>query len=182
MQLKLWKIDLPEKKKYDKVESASKSETYHKQSLNELSENFNTSLQTGLNSVVATQLYHKNGPNKIRQSRENMFLKILGYFLSGFGSLFLGAAVLCIIAWKPLGDLDGLTPDPVNLSLGVMLVVVIFIQAAFNAFQDWSSTRVMNSIKNMMPSNADVIRSGKEVIILVLISNFYFILFTRSKK
>lgn len=170
MQLKLWKVDISAQEKSQKQKpngekfSCSSGETFHKQTLHELAENFNTCAKNGLNSVVATQLFHKNGPNKIRQRGENLFLKILSYFFAGFGSLFFVAAILCILAWRPLGALDGNTPDPINLSLGVMLVVVIFIQAGFNAFQDWSSTRVMKSIKNMMPSNADVIRSGKEVI------------------
>jgi sodium/potassium-transporting ATPase subunit alpha len=39
---------------------------------------------------------------------------------------------------------------------------VILLQAAFSAFQDWSSGKVMKSIKNMMPSAATVIRDGTE--------------------
>ena len=37
------------------------------------------------------------------------------------------------------------------------------LQAAFSAFQDWSSTKVMKSIKNMMPSSTTVIRNGVEM-------------------
>lgn len=40
-----------------------------------------------------------------------------------------------------------------------MLLVVFFIQAAFNMFQDWSTSRVMSSIKHMLPDECQVIRS-----------------------
>jgi sodium/potassium-transporting ATPase subunit alpha len=43
-----------------------------------------------------------------------------------------------------------------------MLILVVLLQAAFSAFQDWSSSKVMKSIKNMMPSTAIVIRNGVE--------------------
>jgi sodium/potassium-transporting ATPase subunit alpha len=56
----------------------------------------------------------------------------------------------------------GQPPDITNLGLGILLIVVIFLQAIFSAFQDWSSNKVMSSIKNMMPSQATVIREGNE--------------------
>lgn len=41
-----------------------------------------------------------------------------------------------------------------------MLLAVFFIQAAFNMFQDWSTSRVMSSIKDMLPENCEVIRDN----------------------
>lgn len=66
---------------------------------------------------------------------------------------------MCILAWKPIGEPNS---DPVNLGLGILLIIVVFLQATFSAFQDWSSGRVMKSIKNMMPNFALVIRDGAE--------------------
>ena len=54
-------------------------------------------------------------------------------------------------------------PDPTNLGLGILLFIVIMLQAAFEAFQDWSSSKVMNSIKGMMAADATVIRNGVEM-------------------
>lgn len=136
---------------------------YHKLSLIELEQEFETSTKNGLDARLASQLLLKYGPNKIKNRKENKLLKILVYIFSGFGSLFLFAAVVCILAWEPIGSINNEKPDPSNLALGILLVIVIVVQAGFNAFQDWSSQKVMKSIKNMMPSNAYVIRSGKEV-------------------
>ena len=111
------------------------AETFHKQPLADLLQQFGTSLENGIDSTKAQQILQKNGPNRIKQKKDNQLLKIAGYFLSGFGTIFLIAAILCMLAWKPLGALGGQKPDPVNLALGILLIVVIFIQAAFNAFQ-----------------------------------------------
>jgi len=44
------------------------------------------------------------------------------------------AGIVCVICYKPLGNPD---PDPSNLALGVLLFLVITIQAIFNAWQDY---------------------------------------------
>ena len=44
------------------------------------------------------------------------------------------AGIICIICYKPLGEPD---PQIPNLALGVLLFLVITIQAFFNAWQDW---------------------------------------------
>lgn len=147
------------------AEAADVNLTYHKMTLDEISREFGTSVTVGIDETKASQLLIKNGPNKIKQKSENKILKMLSYFFAGFGTLFMLAAIVCILAWRPIGSLDGETPDITNLALGILLILVIIIQAGFNAFQDWSSQKVMNSIKNMMPSNAYVIRNGKETAI-----------------
>jgi sodium/potassium-transporting ATPase subunit alpha len=53
----------------------------------------------------------------------------------------------------------------VNLALAVILMFVIFLQAIFNAWQDWSTNKVMNSINNMLPSHTLVLRGGKQTTI-----------------
>jgi sodium/potassium-transporting ATPase subunit alpha len=57
---------------------------------------------------------------------------------------------------KPLGD----PPQAANLALAVVLLIVILIQALFNAWQDFSTSRVMASIKGMLPSDVLVLRDG----------------------
>lgn len=74
-------------------------------------------------------------------------------------SLFI-ASILVFISWKPLGEPD---PAPANLGLAVVLAIVWAIQAGFNAWQDWSSTRTMKSITGMLPENCLVLRDGHQM-------------------
>jgi len=158
LSLEFIKDNIWKKQQKQDVKKAETGLKYHKYSLDEVEKSFETSLSNGLNKSHAKDLLVKNGKNKITQNRQNPVLKIIGYFFSGFCILIWIAAIICILAWKPIGD----PSDPTNLGLGVLLIVVIVLQAAFTAFQDWSSGRVMKSIKNMMPSTATVIREGKE--------------------
>jgi sodium/potassium-transporting ATPase subunit alpha len=73
--------------------------------------------------------------------------KIIGYFFGGFGSILVVAGILVFVSWKPLGD----PPAVANLALAAVLIAVWLIQAAFNAWQDWSTSRVMASIGTMLP-------------------------------
>lgn len=88
----------------------------------------------------------------------------MGYFFGGFGSILLIAGILVFIAWKPLGN----PPAEANLALACVLIAVFVIQAAFNAWQDWSSARVMASIGTMLPDQCIVVRDGSRASISVL--------------
>ncbi len=74
--------------------------------------------------------------------------------------MLLVASILVFIAWKPLGEPN---PAPANLALAIVLLAVFFIQAVFNMWQDWSSSRVMASIKDMLPDSCLAIRDGNRV-------------------
>lgn len=84
--------------------------------------------------------------------------KTLVYCFGGFGSLLLAGGILCLIAWKPLGN----PPAPANAALGVVLILVFIIQALFNAWQDYSSSKVMASITTMLPDFCVVTRNGSQ--------------------
>ena len=51
-------------------------------------------------------------------------------------------------------------PEASNLALAVVLLVVVFLQAGFNAWQDFSTSRVMASIQDMLPADVVVLRDG----------------------
>lgn len=68
------------------------------------------------------------------------------------------AAIIMILSYKPLGEPN---PSLISLALGIVLIIVVVIQAVFAAYQDWSTSRVMKSIKNLLPSETLVIRDGQ---------------------
>lgn len=104
--------------------------------------------------------YGKNCPSPPESHR---FKQIFGYFFKGFGGILLIGAILVFISWKPLGEPN---PAVANLALAIVLLAVFIIQAAFNAWQDWSSSRVMNSITNMLPDNCLLLRDGKQTTVV----------------
>ena len=100
--------------------------------------------------------YGKNLPSA---PPSHLYKDIFGYFFGGFGSILLVGSILVFVSWKPLGQ----PPQQSNLALAIVLLVVFFIQAGFNAWQDWSSSRVMASITTMLPDHCLVLRGGIQV-------------------
>ena len=131
----------------------------HKVSAEELARALNTSLSSGLGQLQAAQLLAVHGKNQIEHKAPNPILKLISYLFTGFCSLLWLAAIICILAWKPIGEPNS---DPINLALAVLLILVVVLQAGFAAFQDFSSNRVMRSIRSLMPSEATVIRDATE--------------------
>ncbi|KAK0431959.1 hypothetical protein EV421DRAFT_2011723 [Armillaria borealis] len=99
----------------------------------------------------------QNGKNVITPPPKNLPRRIFFYIFGGFGSLLFVASIICFLSWRPLGDPD---PATANLALAVVLLIVIVIQAVFNAWQDFTTSRTMNSIAAMLPLDVLVIRDG----------------------
>lgn len=127
--------------------------------MDELLRRLSVSAQQGLSEEQVKRRVGEYGRNKVSPPPSDLFGRIMGYFLGGFGSILLVAGILVFIAWKPLGD----PPAEANLALASVLIAVWAIQAAFNAWQDWSSSRVMASIGTMLPDQCTVIRDGATV-------------------
>ena len=132
---------------------------WHTITHNDIYTRLSTSPQQGLSVEQAKRRLAEYGRNTPSPPPNHHFKTIFGYFFKGFGSILLVGSILVFVAWKPLGD----PPAIANLALAIVLLAVFFIQAAFNAWQDWSSSRVMASIKNMLPDNCLVLRDGSQV-------------------
>ena len=105
------------------------------------------------------KLIEKHGRNIPSPPPSRLLQEIFGYLFGGFGSILLTGSVLVFICWKPLGQ----PPTQANLALAIVLLAVFVIQALFNAWQDWSSSRVMNSITTMLPDGCIILRDGNQV-------------------
>ncbi|KAK7995179.1 hypothetical protein PG990_013952 [Apiospora arundinis] len=133
---------------------------WHKTSLVDIQKRLEVDSTTGLDPGCAAARLKKHGPNKLSPPPNPWVWKILGYFFKGFGSILLVGGILVFVSWKPLGEP---APAVANLALGIVLIAVFIIQAGFNAWQDWSSSRVMESITAMLPEASHVIRNGNEM-------------------
>ncbi|RMD39512.1 hypothetical protein DV735_g5616, partial [Chaetothyriales sp. CBS 134920] len=114
--------------------------------------------EAGLTSAEAKGRVAKYGRNVLSPPPSQLPQKIFGYFFGGFGAILLVGSILVFISWKPLGD----PPAVANLALAIVLLAVFFIQAAFNAWQDFSSSRVMASITGMLPEDCVILRDGAQ--------------------
>ncbi|KAJ5088869.1 hypothetical protein N7456_012485 [Penicillium angulare] len=143
----------------DKLAEEWQTTDWHTVSTVEAQKRLNVDVGVGLSASTASELLRKNGKNKISPLPNPWFWKIFGYFFKGFGSILLVGGILVFISWKPLGE----PPAVANLALGIVLIAVFLIQAAFNGWQDWSSSRVMASITAMLPESCQLLRDGSRV-------------------
>ena len=125
----------------------------------ELYTRLSSSPTQGLSAEQVKRRLTQYGKNVPSSPPTHYFKTLFGYFFKGFGSILLVGAILVFVAWKPLGD----PPADANLALSIVLFAVFFIQAAFNGWQDWSSSRVMASITTMLPDSCLVLRDGAQV-------------------
>ncbi|KAL4862167.1 hypothetical protein BDV12DRAFT_49407 [Aspergillus spectabilis] len=128
---------------------------HHLLTVDELQHRFSSSPE-GLQSAQIARRISEYGKNQLSPPPSRWFQTIMGYVFGGFGSILLGGGVLVFIAWKPLGD----PPAEANLALAIVLIAVWVISAAFNGWQDWSSSQVMASITTMLPDQCIAIRNG----------------------
>ena len=129
---------------------------WHNISVEELQKRWQVDMSHGLSREQAQRRLQLYGKNLLSPIPHRWFWQIFGYFFKGFGAVLLVGAILVFVSWKPLGE----PPTIANLALAIVLVAVFFIQAFFNAWQDWSSSRVMASITAMLPENCLVLRNG----------------------
>lgn len=79
------------------------------------------------------------------------------YIFGGFCSVLWVGVIVFFLCWQPLSN----PPSAQNLALAVLILVVIFLQASFSAFQDWSTKKTMQSILDLLPSETLVLRDGE---------------------
>ena len=135
---------------------------WHTISSNELYTRLSSSPSQGLSADQVKRRLIEHGKNQPSPPPTHYLQQIFGYFFKGFGSILLVGSILVWVSWKPLGE----PPSVANLALAIVLLAVFFIQAAFNAWQDWSSSRVMASITTMLPDNCLMLRDGHQTTVL----------------
>jgi sodium/potassium-transporting ATPase subunit alpha len=112
----------------------------------------------GLSASEAASRLSRDGPNTFPGRRENYLKKLFFYVFGGFCSVLWIGVIIFFICWRPLGNPD---PAPYNLGLAILVLIVIFLQASFSAFQDWSTARTMKSILNLLPAETVAMREGE---------------------
>ncbi|KAH9965074.1 sodium-potassium ATPase [Russula compacta] len=130
---------------------------WHHVSIDEALRRLAVAPRNGLDTAQAQRRAAQYGANQISPPPSRLLRKVIGWVFGGFGSLLLSGSIICFIAWKPVGNPNA---QPSYLALAIMLLVVVLLQAVFNAWQDFSTSRVMASIQGMLPADVVVLRDG----------------------
>ncbi|KAH6972856.1 hypothetical protein BKA56DRAFT_492213 [Ilyonectria sp. MPI-CAGE-AT-0026] len=129
---------------------------YHELQVEQLCQQLNVSSGEGLSENAAAVRLERDGNNSLPHPKTNYIKKTLKYIFGGFCSVLWVGAIIFFLCWQPLSS----PPSAQNLALAVLILIVIFLQAGFSAFQDWSTAKTMNAILDLLPSFALVKRDG----------------------
>ena len=133
---------------------------WHTISVSEVEMRLSTSPTQGLSKEQVELRAKEFGKNMPSKPPGDLISRVFGYMFGGFGSILLIGGILVTITYEPLGKPN---PQQANLALAIVLYAVFIIQALFNAWQDWSSSRTMDSISGMLPDACSVLRDGIRV-------------------
>ncbi|KAL4483686.1 hypothetical protein ABPG73_002428 [Tetrahymena malaccensis] len=144
------KLNKDEKQKQDLADKVD-----HKISLDELRLKYQTDYHNGLTEQQAQELLKTHGENRLTVKQGTpLWVKLLKEMTNGFSLMLWVSAILCFIA-------QGLEPNPSNIYLAVVLIIVILITTAITFQQNAKSEALMNSFKNFIPAKTIVIRGGE---------------------
>jgi magnesium-transporting ATPase (P-type) len=117
----------------------------------------NPKASIGLSSKKAAELLAANGRNELKPPKQHSeFVKFLLQFTDPLNVLLLVAGVLsgCVAYAVDQSDI-------VNLYVGVVLWIVVFLSSTYAYIQEGKASNVMASFKNMLPAQAKVVRDGR---------------------
>uniref|UniRef100_A0A8D3DLJ1 Sodium/potassium-transporting ATPase subunit alpha n=1 Tax=Scophthalmus maximus TaxID=52904 RepID=A0A8D3DLJ1_SCOMX len=158
-----------EKKKKKKIKKKEKLEGMKKEmdivsndSYNELEMRYNTSVTKGMTSTFAQQILERDGPNELKPPKGTPeYVKFARQLAGGLQCLMWVAAVICFIAFGIELSRGNLTCFD-DLYLAITLIAVVVVTGCFGYYQEFKSTNIIASFKNLVPQQAVVIRDGKK--------------------
>ncbi|XP_074171832.1 potassium-transporting ATPase alpha chain 1 isoform X2 [Rhinolophus sinicus] len=152
-------------KKKEKLEHMKKEMEIndHQLSVTELEQKYQTSATKGLSASLAAELLLRDGPNALRPPKGTPeYVKFARQLAGGLQCLMWVAAAICLIAFGIQASEGDLTTDD-NLYLAVALIAVVVVTGCFGYYQEFKSTNIIASFKNLVPQQATVIRDGDKI-------------------
>ena len=122
-----------------------------------------SSLKTSPAGLVQSEVAHRLaefGPNHVEEvGRENLLLSFAREFTHFFAIILWVGAALAFIA-------EHFDPGQGMARLGVAIVGVIFINGIFSFWQEYKAERAIAALRQLLPQQVKVVRSGEVVQIL----------------
>ncbi|KAI4558671.1 hypothetical protein MJT46_013313 [Ovis ammon polii x Ovis aries] len=149
-------------KRKEKLENMKKEMEIndHQLSVQELEQKYRTSATKGLSASLAAELLLRDGPNALRPPKGTPeYVKFARQLAGGLQCLMWVAAAICLIAFAIQASEGDLTTDD-NLYLALALIAVVVVTGCFGYYQEFKSTNIIASFKNLVPQQATVIRDG----------------------
>jgi len=117
-------------------------------------------LECGLTSNQAAEILATHHYNELASSTGSRVWWLLFKNQTGFFSLLLWvASALCFVSFA-------LDPKAIDVFyLGIVLAVVVFLTGLFSFYQEYSSARVMEGFRGLVPPKVTVLREGSSAVI-----------------
>jgi sodium/potassium-transporting ATPase subunit alpha len=131
---------------------------FHKLPVEQICQQLNVDHGQGLSKEAAARRIERDGQNTLPKPKTNYAMKLFWYLFGGFCSVLWVGVIIFFLCWRPLSN----PPSITMLALGILVIIVIVLQASFSAFQDWSTVRTMSSIMDLLPSESMVLRDGQK--------------------
>ncbi|XP_057338997.1 sodium/potassium-transporting ATPase subunit alpha isoform X1 [Microplitis mediator] len=136
---------------------------FHKITIEELYQRFQTHPENGLSHAKAKENLLRDGPNALTPPRTTPeWVKFCKNLFGGFALLLWIGAFLCFVAYGIQASTSE-DPNDDNLYLGIVLAAVVIVTGIFSYYQESKSSKIMESFKNMVPQFATVLREGEKL-------------------
>ncbi|XP_071772883.1 potassium-transporting ATPase alpha chain 1 [Centroberyx gerrardi] len=134
----------------------------HEITFEELEMRYNTSVTKGMTTTFARQVLERDGPNELKPPKGTPeYIKFGRQLAGGLQCLMWVAAVICFIAFGIELARGNFTCFD-DLYLAIVLIAVVVVTGCFGYYQEFKSTNIIASFKNLVPQQALVIRDGKK--------------------
>ncbi|TMS10925.1 Potassium-transporting ATPase alpha chain 1 [Larimichthys crocea] len=151
-------------KKKEKLEGMKKEMDIddHEITIEELEMRYTTSVTKGLTTTFARQVLERDGPNELKPPKGTPeYVKFARQLAGGLQCLMWVAAVICFIAFGIELARGNFTCFD-DLYLAITLIAVVVVTGCFGYYQEFKSTNIIASFKNLVPQQAIVIRDGQK--------------------
>lgn len=135
--------------------------TEHTMTVQEVLQKYEVKMDYGLTKDQVRENLEKYGRNMLTPKKRTPVIVLLFREMTGFFSLLLWlAAALCFLAY-------GLDPLKIkdNLYLGIVLSIVTWCTGCFSFYQNYKSAAVMESFKNFLPEEVNVVREEQNKVV-----------------